>query len=87
MLFGGLIALIALLYSVTRISRTLLFWAAFILTRPLGATLGDILTKPVEHGGLNLDRIESSAALLAAMVACIALTSLRKPAPLESTSH
>ena len=86
MLFGGLIALIALLYFVTKIPRTLLFWAAFILTRPLGATLGDILTKPVSHGGLNLDRIESSAALLVAMVLVIALTGLRRPAPLGTAA-
>jgi uncharacterized membrane-anchored protein len=80
--FGGLIALIAAAYFVTNIPRTILFWAAFILTRPLGATLGDTLTKPVAHGGLNLDRIESSLALAAFMAACIALTNLRKPAAL-----
>jgi uncharacterized membrane-anchored protein len=80
LVFGGVIALIALLYYVTNIPRTLLFWAAFILTRPLGATLGDILTKPLSHGGLNLDRIQSSLALAAFMIACILFTSLRKPA-------
>jgi uncharacterized membrane-anchored protein len=79
--FGGLIALIALAYFVSRIPHTYLFWAAFILTRPLGATLGDILTKPLAQGGLNLDRIESSLVLLALMAATIALTNLRKPAP------
>jgi len=79
MVFGGIIALIAILYYVTSISRTALFWAAFILTRPLGATLGDILTKPLSHGGLNLDRIQSSLALAAFMIACILLTNLRKP--------
>lgn len=87
MVFGGLIALIALLYFVTGISRTLLFWAAFILTRPLGATLGDILTKPLNHGGLNLDRIESSLALAVFMAAVIALTSLRKPADAGAMAH
>ncbi len=87
LLFGGLIALIAVFYFVTGIPRTLLFWAAFILTRPLGATLGDILTKPVNHGGLNLDRIESSAVLLLAMVLVIALSGLRKPAPLAVAAH
>jgi len=80
MVFGGIIAAIAILYYVTRIPRTLLFWAAFILTRPLGATLGDILTKPLSHGGLNLDRIQSSLALAVFMIACILLTNLRKPA-------
>lgn len=87
MLFGGMIALIALLYFTTRVSRTILFWAAFILTRPLGATLGDILTKPHAQGGLNLDRIESSLVLLALMAAVVAFTSLRKPAPLDAASH
>ena len=87
MLFGGLIALVAILYFTTKIPRAILFWAAFILTRPLGATLGDIVTKPFAQGGLNLDRIESSGALLLAMVACIALTNLRKPAPLGAAAH
>lgn len=80
LVFGSLIALIAVFFFITNISRTILFWAAFILTRPLGATLGDILTKPLAHGGLNLDRIQSSLALAAFMAACIMLTNLRKPA-------
>jgi uncharacterized membrane-anchored protein len=87
MLFGGLIALVAVLYFATRISRAILFWAAFILTRPLGATLGDIVTKPFAQGGLNLDRIQSSLVLLVAMIAVIAFTSLRKPAPLGTAAH
>ena len=87
LVFGGLILFIAVAYFVTNIPRTILFWAAFILTRPLGATLGDILTKPLDHGGLNLDRIQSSLALAAFMVACIMLTSLRKPAAPGSVSH
>jgi uncharacterized membrane-anchored protein len=87
MIFGGVIALIAVLYFTTSISRTILFWAAFILTRPLGATLGDILTKPADHGGMNLDRIQSSLVLLVAMALCIALTGLRKPAPLGAPAH
>ena len=87
MLFSGLIALVAVLYFTTKIPRALLFWAAFILTRPLGATLGDILTKPASHGGLNLDRIESSGALLVTMALVIAFTSLRKPAPMGATAH
>jgi len=87
LVFGGLIALIALVYFVTNIPRTLLFWAAFILTRPLGATLGDMLTKPLAHGGLDLDRIESSLALALFMATCIALTGLRKPAAPETSMH
>src|SRR5438309_1687833 len=54
LVFGAAILLIALVYYTTSLSRTLLFWAAFILTRPLGATLGDLLTKPIQDGGLHL---------------------------------
>jgi uncharacterized membrane-anchored protein len=63
--FGGLIVLIAAAYFWTSVSRTLLFWAAFILTRPLGATLGDLLDKPVNAGGMALSRYAASAVLLA----------------------
>jgi uncharacterized membrane-anchored protein len=85
--FGSAIAAIGLAYFLTGISRTILFWAAFILTRPLGATLGDILTKPIHQGGLNLDRIESSLALALFMTACIVLTGLRRPAPPGTAAH
>ena len=73
--FSTGLALIALAYFTTKVSHTLLFWMAFILTRPLGATVGDILTKPIAHGGLNLSRICSSAALAVFMIGCILLTS------------
>jgi uncharacterized membrane-anchored protein len=56
LIFGVGLALIAALYFWTDVSRVLLFWAAFILTRPLGATLGDLLDKPLDHGGLALSR-------------------------------
>jgi uncharacterized membrane-anchored protein len=59
------------LYFLTRISRTTLFWAAFILTRPLGAVVGDFLDKPVAAGGLDLSRYGASFALLAFIAACI----------------
>ena len=72
-LFGGLLALVAALHLTTRLSRTLLFWAAFILTRPLGAVVGDFLDKPLDHGGLALSRYAASLVLLIAIVACIAL--------------
>jgi len=72
-LFLGLIAVIAALYFFTKISRTLLFWAAFILTRPLGATMGDLLTKPHADGGLNLSRFVSSGVIAVFMVICILL--------------
>ena len=56
----GLLIVIALLHYFTKISGTLLFWIAFVLTRPFGATFGDVLTKPVAKGGLNLGTIGSS---------------------------
>lgn len=66
--FGGLLLLIVVLYYGTSVSRTALFWAAFVLTRPLGAVVGDFLDKPVAHGGLALSRFTASAVLLGAMV-------------------
>jgi len=69
--FASALALVAGTYFYTRLSRTLLFWTAFILTRPLGATLGDLLTKPVANGGLNLSRISSSLMIAVFMIGCI----------------
>jgi uncharacterized membrane-anchored protein len=71
--FGGLLALIVAAYYRTGVSRTLLFWGAFILTRPLGAVLGDFLDKPLTAGGLALSRYSASAALLVFMLAAILL--------------
>jgi uncharacterized membrane-anchored protein len=62
--FGAALAVIAAAYFWTRISHTVLFWAAFILTRPLGAVVGDFLDKPISKGGLALSRYSASAALL-----------------------
>lgn len=73
LLFGGLLALLALLYFRTRVSRVALFWAAFILTRPLGATVGDFLDKPLDHGGLAFSRPLATAVLAVAILACILL--------------
>ncbi len=70
--FSGLLALIAAAYYLTSVSRTLLFWAAFVLTRPLGAVLGDFLDKPLAKGGLNLSRYSATALLLLFIVLCIA---------------
>nr|WP_174505824.1 hypothetical protein [Acinetobacter sp. Marseille-Q1620] len=70
-LFAGLIVLMVLLYFMTDISRTLLFWATFILTRPLGAVVGDFLDKPLDHGGLNLSRFSASFVLLFLMSICV----------------
>ncbi|MBV9928113.1 MAG: hypothetical protein JOZ96_24050 [Acidobacteria bacterium] len=77
LVFAGLIALVAALHYFTKLSDGVLFWAAYILTRPLGATLGDTLTKPHEQGGLNLSRITSSLVIAAIMVVLIILTSKR----------
>lgn len=71
--FGGLLALVMAAYCWTRVSRTLLFWAAFILTRPLGAVVGDFLDKPLSAGGLALSRYAASATLLAFMLIAILL--------------
>jgi uncharacterized membrane-anchored protein len=71
LVFAALIAIVAVLYAFTSISHTLLFWAAFILTRPLGATLGDMLTKPASDGGLALSRFNSSGLIALFIVVCI----------------
>src|SRR5204863_7316766 len=67
------LAIIAARYFRTRVSHVLLFWAAFILTRPLGATVGDFLDKPVSHGGLALSRPLASVVIAAFILAGIAL--------------
>jgi uncharacterized membrane-anchored protein len=61
----------AALYFWTDVSRVLLFWAAFILTRPLGATLGDFLDKSLDHGGLDLSRPIASTIIAAVLIGCI----------------
>lgn len=81
--FVALLAIISACYFWTNISRTALFWSAFVLTRPLGAVVGDFLDKPIEDGGLALSRYWATIALLAFMVACIAVFP-QKPA---SRSH
>lgn len=78
-IFSGLLLLTALLYYFSGFSRVILFWAAFILTRPLGATLGDFLDKPIAAGGLALSRYTASLALLVVIVALI-LIFPQKPA-------
>ena len=79
--FSVLLLGLAGLYFWTKTSRVLLFWAAFILTRPLGATLGDFLTKPVSHGGLHFSRPVASAVLAVAMVAGIVWANRRRAPP------
>lgn len=73
LVFAAALAVVVLLYYRTQISRVGLFWAAFILTRPLGATVGDFLDKPVSDGGLNLSRPLASAVIAAFIVALIVL--------------
>ena len=73
LLFGAALAILAALYFTTRISHVLLFWAAFILTRPLGATVGDFLDKPVAKGGLELSRPLATGALAVAIIVLIIL--------------
>ena len=73
LVFGAGLVLVAALYFFTSVSRVALFWAAFILTRPLGATVGDLLDKPVANGGLALGRFEASAVLAAVIIGCILL--------------
>jgi len=70
-IFSALLALVVAAYFWTRLSRTLLFWAAFVLTRPLGAVVGDFLDKPLAAGGLALSRYSASFALLAFIIACV----------------
>jgi uncharacterized membrane-anchored protein len=69
--FGALLLLVAAAYFWTKLSHTILFWAAFILTRPLGAVVGDFLDKPIDAGGLALSRYTASALLLVFILFCI----------------
>jgi uncharacterized membrane-anchored protein len=70
-IFGGLLLFLVALHFLTKVSKTVLFWAAFVLTRPLGAVVGDFLDKPVDHGGLALSRYTASAVLLIGMALLI----------------
>ena len=73
LVFGAALAVVAGLYFLTNASRVLLFWCAFILTRPLGATVGDFLDKPFHQGGLNMSRPVASAVLAVAIVLLVLL--------------
>lgn len=73
MIFGAMLVVIAALYAWTRVDRVVLFWTAFILTRPLGAAVGDFLDKPVDHGGLAFSRPLASAVLAVAIVVLVLL--------------
>jgi uncharacterized membrane-anchored protein len=72
-IFTSLLALVVAAKYLTRLSRTWLFWLAFVLTRPLGAVVGDLLDKPIANGGMALSRYAASAALLAFIVVCVVI--------------
>ncbi|KND61293.1 INTEGRAL MEMBRANE PROTEIN (Rhomboid family) [Candidatus Burkholderia verschuerenii] len=71
LIFGGALLLLVIVYYATHISRTVLFWCAFILTRPLGAVVGDFLDKPVANGGLAMSRYGASIALVVFIAVCM----------------
>lgn len=83
LIFATLLAIVLALHFFTNIADSILFWAAYVLTRPLGATVGDTLTKPFDEGGLHLGRFLSSGVILAAMVILIATTTLRRRPSVE----
>jgi uncharacterized membrane-anchored protein len=87
--FGAALAVVAAAYYWTNVSRVTLFWAAFILTRPLGATVGDFLDKPVSHGGLALSRPIASAVIAAFIIGCLFILPQRAgshPKPTETVA-
>jgi uncharacterized membrane-anchored protein len=83
LVFAVLIAIVAVLYVFTRIPRSTLFWSAYVLTRPLGATLGDTITKPHAEGGLALGRVVSSGVIALAMIVLIYFNPLRGEVTVE----
>ena len=90
LVFAAGLAVIVALYIWTNVSRVLLFWAAFILSRPFGATVGDILDKPMNQGGLALSRPLASAAIAAAIVVCLIILpqrAERHPEPLKQVQR
>lgn len=86
LLISSLILVIIAMWRLTSVSRVALFWIAFVLTRPLGATMGDLLTKPYAKGGLDLGTIGSSAVLAVILIALIAYTTYIRPGKKEKES-
>lgn len=87
LLIASIIGLIVLAYYFTKINRVVLFWMAFVLTRPFGATFGDFLTKPIQKGGLNLGTIGSSIFLITMLILMIIFTNLKnKQLEIKETS-
>lgn len=84
LVIGGLLAGVLVLHFATSLSKVLLFWIAFVLTRPFGATFGDVLTKPTAHGGLNLGTAGSSLVLLVILLGVIAYTARRAQPPVAA---
>ena len=84
---GGLLAAIVLAAYFTQASKTLLFWMAFVLTRPFGATMGDVLTKPQERGGLGFGTVGSSAILGAILVILVVYTTLKNAPTAAAADH
>jgi uncharacterized membrane-anchored protein len=80
LVFAAGLAIVAALYFWTKIPRTILFWAAFVLTRPLGATVGDLLDKPLAEGGLNLSRYTGSLVLAVFILICVVVLPMRAEA-------
>jgi uncharacterized membrane-anchored protein len=85
--FAAALLLLASVYYFTGVSRVFLFWAAFILTRPLGATLGDLFDKPIAHGGFEASRTTATAALAVAIVALILILPQRAGSHPDSPSE
>ena len=84
LLIGSLILITALLHYFTKISSVILFWIAFVLTRPFGATFGDLLTKPSDKGGLDLGTIGSSSVLFAILVILIVYATVKQRSEKEA---
>jgi uncharacterized membrane-anchored protein len=87
LIFAGLLAVVAAANFLTKLPKSTLFWAAYVLTRPLGATLGDTLTKSHSEGGFDLSRITSSLVIGALMVLAILLATTRAADNLASTGQ
>ncbi|GFM81997.1 membrane protein [Pseudomonas cichorii] len=91
LLVGSGIAIVAVLHYTTRISSVVLFWIAFVLTRPFGATLGDVLTKPYSKGGLDFGTVGSSAVLLGILLFMVVVATLynrrKSPAYVQMTER
>jgi uncharacterized membrane-anchored protein len=77
LVFSSLLVIVAAAYFLTRVDRTTLFWAAFVLTRPLGATVGDLLDKPIAQGGFDLSRYSASAVLAVFILLCVLILPTR----------